>query len=138
VLGQFADAAGVRDVNRDPMFKCLRANRTEYDSEAPSANYVWSLNAGKGNPRKHAVVKYTGGDTPDIIITTVDSDPSTRAEGSIIYSDYENCGISIIESLGHHKTAFMELRKFYVKKYGEKRFYKKRHMTINGLQRIDL
>ncbi|KAL1421715.1 hypothetical protein MTO96_003980 [Rhipicephalus appendiculatus] len=51
VLGQFADAAGVRDVNRDPMFKCLRANRTEYDSEAPSANYVWSLNAGKGNPR---------------------------------------------------------------------------------------
>ncbi|KAL1472588.1 hypothetical protein MTO96_039235 [Rhipicephalus appendiculatus] len=51
IFEDFLDCAGVKDVNRDPMFKCLRASRTEYDMEVPSATYIFSLNAGKGNPR---------------------------------------------------------------------------------------
>ncbi|KAL1482709.1 hypothetical protein MTO96_033613 [Rhipicephalus appendiculatus] len=55
IFGQFNQCAGVRDVNRDPMFTCLRANRSEYDPDVPSTTYLWSLNAGKGKPRMYAV-----------------------------------------------------------------------------------
>ncbi|KAL1467953.1 hypothetical protein MTO96_041807, partial [Rhipicephalus appendiculatus] len=101
VLGSFSDNAAVRDVNRDPMFHCLRATRTNFNPEAPSATFDWSLNAGKGKPRRHAMVKYTSGDAPDVIFSSIDSDPSTRKEGRIIYTDYANCGISVMESFGH-------------------------------------
>nr|XP_037280109.1 uncharacterized protein LOC119173359 [Rhipicephalus microplus] len=128
VFGQFSDAAGVRDVSRDPMFKCLRANRTEYDLEARSANYVWSLNAGKGNPSKQVAVKYTGGDTPDAIITMVDSDPSTRKEGHVIYSNYKNCGISVMESLGHQCTLWVA----YENRYSYPESCKRMHRKLCG------
>ncbi|XP_075750532.1 uncharacterized protein LOC119173359 isoform X2 [Rhipicephalus microplus] len=75
--------------------------------------------------KKQVTVKYTGGDTPDAIITMVDSDPSTRKEGHVIYSDYKNCGISVMESLGHQCTLWVAYKNRYSYPESCKRMHRK-------------
>ncbi|KAL1482708.1 hypothetical protein MTO96_033612 [Rhipicephalus appendiculatus] len=113
IFGEFADSAAVKDVNHNPMFKCLRITRTEYEPEVPFTTYSWSLNAGKGKPRKTATVNYTSGDAPDVFFTTVDSDPSTRKEADFLYSDYTSCGVIAMESFGHQCTLWVPYEQRY-------------------------
>ncbi|XP_037518773.1 uncharacterized protein LOC119395835 [Rhipicephalus sanguineus] len=113
LFSQFSDVVAVKDVNRNPMFKCLRTIRTEYDTETPSATYDWSLNAGEDKPRKHASVQYTSGDAPASFFTTVDSDPSTREEARFLYADFKTCGVTVIESFGYQCTLWVAYENRY-------------------------
>ncbi|XP_075752295.1 uncharacterized protein LOC119174133 [Rhipicephalus microplus] len=109
----FSDAAGVKDVNREPLFKCLRANRTEFDYQAPSATYLWSLNAGEGKPRNYVPVHYTAGKTSSTFFTSFNSDPSNQKQGWFLYTDYKTCGINVIKSFGYQCILWVDYQKRY-------------------------
>ncbi|KAL1477259.1 hypothetical protein MTO96_035880 [Rhipicephalus appendiculatus] len=84
---QFPDVVAVKDVNPNPILKCLRTIRTQYDSETPSATYDWSLNAGQ--------------------------DPSTREEARFLYADFKTCGITVMEIFGHQCTLWVAYENRY-------------------------
>ncbi|KAH6927528.1 hypothetical protein HPB50_005545 [Hyalomma asiaticum] len=98
--------AAVRDVNRDLKFQCLSANRTEFVAEAPSATYVWSLNAGENKPREHTALLYTAGDAPDKFFTMIASECTLWVTYDKRYSYPEECDKKHFELCGEGVSLF--------------------------------
>ncbi|KAH7946627.1 hypothetical protein HPB52_002147 [Rhipicephalus sanguineus] len=48
VFAAFPYAVGISDINNDTIFECLSARRKDFDPEAKTVTYVWSLNDGPG------------------------------------------------------------------------------------------
>ncbi|XP_077486140.1 uncharacterized protein LOC144097270 isoform X3 [Amblyomma americanum] len=70
----FKDAVAVRDVNRDPKFKCLTATRIDLDANHSSATYRWSLNIVGVEKVKHPVVHWSSDTIPNILTGIVNSE----------------------------------------------------------------
>ncbi|XP_077486139.1 uncharacterized protein LOC144097270 isoform X2 [Amblyomma americanum] len=82
----FKDAVAVRDVNRDPKFKCLTATRIDLDANHSSATYRWSLNIVGVEKVKHPVVHWSSDTIPNILTGIVNSDGSELKRATAISS----------------------------------------------------
>ncbi|XP_077533109.1 uncharacterized protein LOC144145395 [Haemaphysalis longicornis] len=92
-FGAFPYAIGITDSNNDTIFECLTAIRTEYDYEAKTVTYVWSLNDGPEHTRKHYAFHYTAGATPDTANFSVGKDEVPEVK-YVRYTDYKDCVIT--------------------------------------------
>ncbi|XP_077486049.1 uncharacterized protein LOC144097148 isoform X2 [Amblyomma americanum] len=99
-------AVAVRDVNTDPMLKCLTARRTDLDLEVPSATYVWSLNAGEDQPRKNATLYFTPAPSDATARLVVNSDVDHPDYVRYLYTD-EECGIMEVHYFGYQCTLWV-------------------------------
>ncbi|KAH8021312.1 hypothetical protein HPB51_014981 [Rhipicephalus microplus] len=101
ILASIPYAEAIKDTNTNPLFKCLTARRIVFDPISPSATYEWSLNAGDGQPRKHATFYFTPGATLDTATVVINSNDSTRQTARYPYTDYTTCGIMTLDFEGH-------------------------------------
>lgn len=89
----FPYAIGISDNDNDTIFECLTARRRDFDPEAKTVTYDWSLNTGPGQERYILSLHHTGGDTPDSAPFTV-SNSDKVYEGYVIYTDYKDCAVT--------------------------------------------
>nr|XP_037280938.1 uncharacterized protein LOC119174219 [Rhipicephalus microplus] len=108
ILASIPYAEAIKDTNTNPLFKCLTARRIVFDPISPSATYEWSLNAGDGQPRKHATFYFTPGATLDTATVVINSNDSTRQTARYPYTDYTTCGIMTLDFEGHHCTLWVK------------------------------
>ncbi|KAL3219444.1 hypothetical protein MRX96_030396 [Rhipicephalus microplus] len=70
VFAAFPYAVGISDADNDVIFQCITATRKDFDPEAKTVTYVWSLSDGPGK-RKHIEFHHTAGATPEATNFTV-------------------------------------------------------------------
>ncbi|KAL3246992.1 hypothetical protein MRX96_057340 [Rhipicephalus microplus] len=75
MIGAFPNVVAVYTSTNDSSFKCLSATRTNYDSEAKTASYVWPLRGHGDNSRVYT--------------------------GHHHYTDYQNCMVMTIKYRDH-------------------------------------
>ncbi|KAH6927529.1 hypothetical protein HPB50_005546 [Hyalomma asiaticum] len=91
-------AVALRDVNQDPMLKCLTATRVDLDPDVPSATFQWSFNAGKRNATLH----FTKGPSIDTANVVVDSDTAHPDVARYLYADPAvTCAIMELRYFGY-------------------------------------
>uniref|UniRef100_L7LT63 Putative group ii salivary lipocalin n=1 Tax=Rhipicephalus pulchellus TaxID=72859 RepID=L7LT63_RHIPC len=91
ILSVNGSSVALRDVNQDPMFKCLTATFIDFDRDVPSATYQWSLNAGENAPRKNVTLHYTKGPSVDSATLVVDSECTLWARKTTEHIVPEEC-----------------------------------------------
>ncbi|XP_037520672.1 uncharacterized protein LOC119397314 [Rhipicephalus sanguineus] len=105
VFAAFPYAVGISDINNDTIFECLSARRKDFDPEAKTVTYVWSLNDGPGK-RKRVAFHHTAGATPDATNFTVGK--STDVEVAyIVWSDYKDCAITDVSHFSQQCTLWV-------------------------------
>ncbi|XP_077486138.1 uncharacterized protein LOC144097270 isoform X1 [Amblyomma americanum] len=103
----FKDAVAVRDVNRDPKFKCLTATRIDLDANHSSATYRWSLNIVGVEKVKHPVVHWSSDTIPNILTGIVNSDITHPDYCVVLYSDSKACLVWEMHYFGHQCTLWV-------------------------------
>ncbi|XP_054922919.1 uncharacterized protein [Dermacentor andersoni] len=93
VFAAFPYAVGISDVDNDTIFECLTAKRKDFNPEAKTVTYVWSLNDSPGK-RKRVGFHHTAGATPDATNFTVGKDSNNVQVAYITWSDYKDCAIT--------------------------------------------
>ncbi|XP_077551354.1 uncharacterized protein LOC144165115 [Haemaphysalis longicornis] len=83
----------ISDIDNDQRLECLTVMRKDLDPEAKTVTYIWSINQGPGQKRKHYAFHYTQGDSPDTAYFTVGNDTKVEVK-RVRYSDYKNCVIT--------------------------------------------
>ncbi|KAK8780850.1 hypothetical protein V5799_017808, partial [Amblyomma americanum] len=101
------DMVAVRDVNPDPMFKCLTARRIQFDAEAPSATYLWFLHAAEDKETERVAFHFTPGNTSGTTRAIVDSDTSHPVVARFPYTDYSSCGVLEQNYFGYQCTLWV-------------------------------
>ncbi|KAK8782415.1 hypothetical protein V5799_016241 [Amblyomma americanum] len=71
IFANFPYGVAIMDIDNDTILDCLTAKRKDYDPEAKTVTYIWSLNSGEGNNRFHTAFHHTAGATPDATNFTV-------------------------------------------------------------------
>ncbi|KAL1421716.1 hypothetical protein MTO96_003981 [Rhipicephalus appendiculatus] len=138
ILSVNGSSVALRDVNQDPMFKCLTATSIDFDRDVPSATYQWSLNAGDNAPRKNVTLHYTKGPSIDTATLVVDSGclHFVREQTPLIpdvirylYLDPSGtCGIMELRYFGYQCTLWARITKENI--VPEECF--KKHLTLCG------
>ncbi|XP_077539459.1 uncharacterized protein LOC144152121 isoform X2 [Haemaphysalis longicornis] len=70
-IAAFEHPIAIADTDNDSILECLSAHRQDFNSEAKTVTYVWSLVGENGKERQLIPVHITEGDTPDTIRFTV-------------------------------------------------------------------
>ncbi|KAL3246927.1 hypothetical protein MRX96_057369 [Rhipicephalus microplus] len=65
MIGTFPNVVAIYTSTNDSSFKCLSAIRTNYDSEAKTASYVWPLRGHGGTERRNVTFIITPGEVPN-------------------------------------------------------------------------
>ncbi|XP_077540145.1 uncharacterized protein LOC144152652 [Haemaphysalis longicornis] len=107
VFQHFPYAVAIFDSNNDTIFECLTAYRKHFDPVAKEVTYLWSLNQGPGQKRKHITFHSTEGPTPDTAICTVEKEENRTGLCSFRYSDYNDCAIVEQSTYGHQCTLWV-------------------------------
>ncbi|XP_077538635.1 uncharacterized protein LOC144151459 [Haemaphysalis longicornis] len=111
-FGNFDYVVAIRDVNKDPVLKCLTSTRISYNTAAPSATYVWSLNGGQGQEREHMLVTFTPASTKDTAFYTTELSGNTKTEtenpAKLLYvSNEEGCAVLEMSPFGYQCTLWV-------------------------------
>ncbi|XP_077539413.1 uncharacterized protein LOC144152078 [Haemaphysalis longicornis] len=96
----FPSSVAISDWDNDTVFECLKAFRTEMNSEARTATMVWELPPTEDSPGQLLPLHLSVGDEPDVLSFTVDED-TTPMEARIYYTDYSQCVVMDIEYPNH-------------------------------------
>ncbi|XP_077533440.1 uncharacterized protein LOC144145642 [Haemaphysalis longicornis] len=83
----------ISDIDNDQRLECLTVMRKDLDPEAKTVTYIWSINQGPEQKRKHYGFHYTQGDSPDTAKFTVGKNNTVEVK-RVRYSDYKNCVIT--------------------------------------------
>ncbi|XP_077540112.1 uncharacterized protein LOC144152640 [Haemaphysalis longicornis] len=106
IFDAFEHPIGIMDTNNDSVFECLSARRKDYDPDAQTVTYIWSIAGEDSNKRQLVPFHHTPGDTPDTTRFTVGSDSTVRV-GRFDYTDYKNCAILEIPYFGYQCTLWV-------------------------------
>nr|XP_037275063.1 uncharacterized protein LOC119167651 [Rhipicephalus microplus] len=101
MIGAFPNVVAVYTSTNDSSFKCLSATRTNYDSEAKTASYVWPLRGHGGTERRNVTFIITPGEVRNQTKYFVDDDNSRVYTGYHHYTDYQNCMVMTIKYRDH-------------------------------------
>ncbi|KAL3219443.1 hypothetical protein MRX96_030396 [Rhipicephalus microplus] len=105
VFAAFPYAVGISDADNDVIFQCITATRKDFDPEAKTVTYVWSLSDGPGK-RKHIEFHHTAGATPEATNFTVGK--STKIEVAyVVWSDYKDCAITEVSHFSDQCTLWV-------------------------------
>ncbi|XP_077538658.1 uncharacterized protein LOC144151478 [Haemaphysalis longicornis] len=92
-FGVFPYALAISDNDNDTIFECLTARRRDFDPEAKTVTYDWSLSTGPGQERELVSLHHTAGVTPDAAPFTINDD-DTAFIAYVRYSDYKDCAVT--------------------------------------------
>ncbi|XP_037578997.1 uncharacterized protein LOC119461703 [Dermacentor silvarum] len=106
VFAAFPYAVGISDSDNDTIFECLTTKRKDFDPEAKTVTYVWSLSDGPGK-RKHVEFHHTTGATPDATNFTVGTDSDEMEVAYVTWSDYKDCAITEVPHYGDQCTLWV-------------------------------
>lgn len=105
VFAQFPYAVAISDADNDTIFECLTATRKDFDPEAKTVTYVWSISDSPGK-RKHVGFHHTAGATPEATNFTVGK--STVVEVAyVVWSDYKDCAITEVPHFSDQCTLWV-------------------------------
>ncbi|XP_065301919.1 uncharacterized protein [Dermacentor albipictus] len=108
ILAMDQFAAAVRDVNQDPMLKCLTATRIDLNLEVPSATFLWSFNRNDSATRKNATLHFTKGPSIDTANIVVDNDTAHPDVVRYLYADHAvTCAIMELRYFGYQCTLWV-------------------------------
>ncbi|XP_077538657.1 uncharacterized protein LOC144151477 [Haemaphysalis longicornis] len=96
VFEAFSDypfAIAISDNDNDTIFECLSATRRDFDPEAKTVTYDWSLSNGPENEREIVSLHHSAGATPDATNFTI-GDDDTVYVGYVRYNDNGNCAVT--------------------------------------------
>uniref|UniRef100_A0A023GAF4 Putative lipocalin-5 1 n=1 Tax=Amblyomma triste TaxID=251400 RepID=A0A023GAF4_AMBTT len=110
IYANFPVGVGVTDIDNDNIMDCLSAKRKDFDPEAKTVTYIWSLNGDDGSSRKHVAFHHYAGATPDATNFTVGND-SNMAVAHFLYTDYKDCAILEIPHFGDECILFVSREK---------------------------
>ncbi|XP_050028183.3 uncharacterized protein [Dermacentor andersoni] len=106
VFAAFPYAVAISDADNDTIFECMTTMRKDFDPEAKTVTYVWSINNGPGK-RKHVGFHHTAGATPDATNFTVGRHSNKVEVAYIIWSDYKDCAITEVPHFGDQCTLWV-------------------------------
>ncbi|XP_075550494.1 uncharacterized protein LOC142584220 isoform X2 [Dermacentor variabilis] len=132
-MDQFAVA--VRDVNQDPMLKCLTATRIDLDLGVPSAAFLWSFNRNESATR-NATLHFTKGPSIDTANVVVDTDTAHPDVVRYLYADHAvTCAIMELRYFGYQCTLW--LRNTTKNSVSKKCFKAHAKLCANGVSLYD-
>uniref|UniRef100_A0A023GD09 Putative lipocalin-2 1 n=1 Tax=Amblyomma triste TaxID=251400 RepID=A0A023GD09_AMBTT len=111
IFASFPYGVAITDIDNDEILDCLTAKRKDFDPEAKTVTYVWSLNGGEGNKRKHVAFHHTAGATPDATNFTVGKDSDKVEVAHFRYTDYKDCAIVEVPHFGDECVLFVSQEK---------------------------
>ncbi|XP_077488707.1 uncharacterized protein LOC144099353 isoform X1 [Amblyomma americanum] len=111
VFANFPYGVAITDIDNDNILDCLTAKRKDFDPEAKTVTYVWSLNGGEGNNRYHVAFHHTAGATPDATNFTVGKDSDNVEVAHFLYSDNKDCAIVDVPHFGDECVLFVSQEK---------------------------
>lgn len=107
-IAAFENPIAIADTDNDSILECLSAHRQDFNSEAKTVTYVWSLGGENGSERQLIPVHITEGDTPDTIRFTVGPNNTTSYVGRFHYTDYKDCAVLEMPLLGDQCTLWVQ------------------------------